>query len=135
MRIRSVPKRRRHPDGTQQSLRDDLSPDVILPSQFFSPRRQVALRTAEHTLLLALLNDAIQCFCKYLHARNSRERRLFRDADAWIMGGGEPPANHDDQLLGFDFESVCEFLGIDAGYLRDGLRRWRDRNLRVRMTA
>jgi hypothetical protein len=115
---------------------DELSADTVLPSQFFSKRGPAALKTAEHQLVLALLNDAVQCFCKYAGASSRHDRRLYREAATWIMD--EPDAftkPGQQQTPTFSFRYVCEVLGLDAGYLRAGLRLWRDQLLQARMTA
>lgn len=68
----------------------------------------------ERELFAAVLYDAIQVL---IHARpNGRgdEARRYREAVWWIESSG------DDYL--FSFESVCEALGINPGYLREGLR-------------
>jgi hypothetical protein len=82
---------------------------------------------AEYQLLVAVLDDAVQCFQKYLHAKNRRQRRLFNDAEAWIMRAHEvsgPTAA--DAPPSFSFEYVCDTLGIEANDVRARLRRWRD---------
>lgn len=68
----------------------------------------------ERELFAAILYDAIQVL---IHARpNGRgdEARRYREAVWWIESS-------DDDYL-FSFESVCEALGIDPRYLREGLR-------------
>jgi hypothetical protein len=73
----------------------------------------------ERRLRLAVLEDAIACFQKHAGARHSRGRRLFREAEAWIMEGGQNSA--------YSFEEVCDALGLDSNCLRDGLRQWSER--------
>ena len=53
-----------------------LQPNSILPSQYFGPRR----RLPEHGLMIAILQDAIECVAKYRAAKDCRGRRLFREA-------------------------------------------------------
>lgn len=109
-------------------LRTLFNPDALLPSQFVVTQpRQAPLKIGERTLLVAVLADAIGCFRKYLRPSNQRQRRLFAEAEAWIMDEDEPPAHHPQgNPSAFSFQHVCEVLGIDADYLRGGLRRWRD---------
>lgn len=71
----------------------------------------------ERTLLLAVLEDAIDCFRKYSAAHNRAGRNRFAEAEGWIMG------NRDDWV--FSFENVCDFLGLDPDYVRGGLMRWK----------
>jgi hypothetical protein len=68
-------------------------------------------------LMLAVLEDAMRCYQAYTNSRSGAQRRLFVDAEAWLM---------DRKADGpFAFEAVCETLGIDPRCLREGLRRWR----------
>ena len=71
--------------------------------------------------MLAVLEDSIICFQKYLHRRNGKEKRMYDDAAAWILeNDGDWP---------FSFENVCFHLDIDPSYVRDGLMRWKRRAL------
>ena len=56
-----------------------FQPEAILPEQFLAEVRSRA--TGERLLLIALLQDAITCFQKYLFATRPRSRRLFREAE------------------------------------------------------
>jgi hypothetical protein len=106
-----------------------LEPDALRPSQFFATRRRQARRkTGEYQLLVAVLQNAVDCFQKYVWARSKAERRLFKEAEQWIMGENEGHAA-DAARLAFSFPYVCEVLDIEPDYLRDGLRRWRDAQL------
>jgi hypothetical protein len=93
-----------------------LEPDVVLPAQFFRVLRGREAHGGERRLIIAVLEDAIHCYQKNLFATDNRGRRLFRDAETWVMSV--------DRNLPFAFENICEFLALDANYLRQGLRRW-----------
>ncbi len=93
-----------------------LQPDVVLPVQFFRTLRGGEPLGGERRLILAVLEDAINCFQKNLFARDNRGRRLFREAEKWVMSS--------DRELPFAFENVCDFLSLDANCIRQGLRRW-----------
>jgi hypothetical protein len=93
-----------------------FEPDVILPVQFFAAQRGKAVLGGERRLIVAVLDDAISCFQKNLSARDSRGRRLFREAEAWLMSR--------DRELPFAFENICDFLGLNPDYIRMGVRRW-----------
>ena len=77
--------------------------------------------------MLAVLEDAIWCFQKYIFARDSKRRGLFRDAEAWIF------EENSDWL--FSFENICEFWGFNPQYVRQGLARWKERKLAERHKA
>jgi hypothetical protein len=67
----------------------------------------------EKQLMLAVLEDGIACFRKYVLSGRPR----FREAEAWLL--------EDDDRWPFSFRNVCEVLGLDANGIRDELLRWR----------
>jgi hypothetical protein len=110
-----------------------LQPDIILPVQFAGAlRRQAPRLTGEVQLVMAVLEDAVNCFQKYLYAKNNRERRLFRDAEEWIMTGRRRVRSGGLEEPSLSFEYVCEVLGLDESCVRQGLQRWRERQLEGR---
>jgi hypothetical protein len=94
-----------------------FQPDTLLPDQFLETYRRKQPLEPEKKLMLALLEDAVACFQKFQHARDSKGRALFREAEEWFFS---------DQSKGvFSFENTCDFLGFDHRYLRRGLIQWR----------
>lgn len=93
-----------------------FEPDVILPAQFFRTLRGREAHGGERRLILAVLEDAINCFQKNLFAQTSRGKRLFREAEHWVMSV--------ERDMPFAFENICEFLSFDAECIRQGLCRW-----------
>ena len=69
--------------------------------------------TGEGRLLLALLEDAIDCL-GLKNSHDQRKQRLYREAVRWIERTDERP---------FSFVFVCEFLGCDPGFTRQQLLR------------
>ncbi len=94
-----------------------FQPDTLLPSQFLETYRRKAHMEPEKVLMLAVLEDAVACFQKYVLARDEHGRELFRDAEAWVM--------QEDAAWLFSFDNICESLGINPAYLRRGLVRWK----------
>jgi hypothetical protein len=96
---------------------DDLSPcfepEAILPSQFFTPGRGKA-PDSETRLMYAILEDAINVYCKYREPATCKERRLFGNARRWLESN--------DRVWLFSFLRICEALDLDPGYIRKGLR-------------
>jgi hypothetical protein len=93
-----------------------LQPDVLLPAQLLStPARML---TAERRLMVAILSDAIWCFQRYCSATSSQGRRLYREAERWLLVR--------DWSWMFSFERICETLDLDAAQVRSGLRRWKE---------
>ena len=81
-----------------------------------------ALQRREHlepetALLLATLEDAIDCYKKYSSVQNKLGRERFREAEYWLM------EEKDNRL--FSFVSICEVLGLDPQYIRHGLKEWK----------
>ncbi|MGH7858223.1 MAG: hypothetical protein ACREQY_12940 [Candidatus Binatia bacterium] len=97
-----------------------FEPDSLLPDQFAQTfRRQKGWVEGEKRLIAAVLTDAVDCYIKYLESTDSRGRQLFEDAEAWIF---------DDSAGGlFPFRAVCEMLGLEPEYVRQGLIAWRRR--------
>jgi len=108
-------------DRTQaeERLNEIFEPDILLPIQYFAALKRKKYSCGEHRLLIAIIQDAIECFQKHLHARDSKRRQLFVDAEVWIT-------DVDDEGP-FSFNNVCELLGMNPEYLRVGLLDWRDR--------
>jgi len=67
--------------------------------------------------MVAILADAMECFRKNLAARSSRQRRLFLEAEKWILS--------EDNEWVFSFRSICDTLGFDAQALRAQAEVWR----------
>src|SRR5574341_83391 len=94
-----------------------FQPDTLLPDQYLDTFRRKLHLEPEKKLMLAVLEDAVACYQKYLLARDGKGKTLFLEAELWV-----------EQKSGdgvFSFDSVCEVLGLDPEYLRRGLREWK----------
>lgn len=98
-----------------------FEPDTLLPIQYFEAMRKKHLLEGEKRLILSVLEDAVECFMKCIEASTSKGQRLFREAEEWIM--------LEDKKWVFSFDNVCEMLDINPGYMRVGLKRWKERRL------
>jgi|SRR5687767_4915471 len=94
-----------------------FQPDILIEAQFESSYRRRFHLDPERVLMLAVLQDAVVCFQEHVSAKCKRKQSLHREAEEWI-------SNTDRSYL-FSFENVCESLGFDAHYMRDGLLRWK----------
>jgi hypothetical protein len=94
---------------TQAMGRVPLEPDVIVPSHFL-PR---TMATPEKRLLLAVLEEAVRTFQRYVLATGRRSRAMFTEVETWF-------ASEDTAWL-YSFVAICDALGIDATYVRSGL--------------
>ena len=96
--------------------------DVSGVSFLSAPPPQVAeriRRQPECRLLWAVLEDGMQTYMRYAAAKSRRGKRLFAEAERWIMA--------DDPTWLCSFVSICHILGLEPDYLRTGLKRWRTR--------
>lgn len=104
-----------------------FQPDTLLPEQYLDTFRRKLHLEPEKKLMLAILEDAIACYQKYLFARDSKGKALFEDAEQWI-----------EEVSGvgiFAFDSVCETLGLNPDYLRRGIAEWKRAALAQRTQA
>jgi hypothetical protein len=90
--------------------------DTVISEQFFDTFRRTRLEP-EKALLLAILQDAVHCLEKYKAAKDRVGKERFRDAESWIMEPG-------NEWI-FSFDNVCDLLGLDPQYVRQGLRKQR----------
>ena len=98
-----------------------FQPDFLLPLQFFTGTRGKGCGEGERRLMLAILEDAVDCFQKYLGTEESRGRLLCSDAEEWIMS--------DDRSWLFSFVNVCEALSLQPDFIRQGLLNWKTKQL------
>ena len=94
----------------------NLEPDVLTSFEFLKTNQRRDHLQPEVKLMFAVLSDAIECFQKYPDAKTGRSRKIFAEAEAWIL-------SRDNREL-FSFEQICEALHLSASYLRMGLLRW-----------
>ena len=96
-----------------------FQPDLLLPLQFFTALRGRSQGDGQRRLMIAVLEDAIECFQKYTDAKDSRSRQLGNEAEAWFLT--------DDPNWLFSFANVCETLDINPEFLRRGLFAWKEK--------
>jgi hypothetical protein len=96
-------------------------PDSLLPVQYFENFRRKVQTEPEKRLMLAVLEDALACFQKHFTARGGRGLRLFRETEEWIFKA--------DSNQPFSFTNICEVVGFDPAYIREGLLKWRVRKI------
>jgi hypothetical protein len=94
-----------------------FQPDTLIPDQFRNTYKRKSYLTPEKTLMLGVLQDAVICFQDHVGSRDKKKHALFLEAEEWIL-------DKDRRYL-FSFENVCESLGLDPGYLRQGLMHWK----------
>jgi hypothetical protein len=80
------------------------------------------IREKEETLILAVLESAVEDFQKYVLARNPSGKKLFQ-AEEWFL-------EKDNDGL-FSFENICETLDLHPDYIRQGLLCWKEAKLKT----
>src|SRR5262245_53431193 len=76
------------------------------------------IHEGEKELMMAVLQDAVECFQTYVLSGRPREKRLFQEAEDWIL------EKNSDWF--FSFENICEILELDPDYIRQGLLCWKE---------
>ena len=114
-----------HSDYKSQATADDriaslFQPDTLLSAQYFDNMRRRTLLEPEKRLMLAILEDAVNCFQENLSAESGKRKILFNDVEQWIRADGS------DWV--FSFDHICEALGFTPAYVRQGLLRWQEKN-------
>lgn len=96
-----------------------LQPDTLLPSQYHEALRRRSIQEPERRLVIAILEDAVDCYTKHAFARDRRSQQLYQEAEEWILDT--------DRSWPFAFDNICDYIGLEPEYLRNGLLAWRDR--------
>lgn len=81
------------------------------------------IRDGEERLMLAVLENAVEYFQKYVVARNPGGKQRFQEAEEWFL-------EKDGEAL-YSFENICETLGLHADHIRQGLLVWKEANLKL----
>src|SRR5688572_5814305 len=106
----------------RQSAVSLFEPDTLLPSQFFAHfRGRGSAVRGEKRLMLAVLEDAIDCYQKFAFSREPRGREFFAEAEEWLFSS--------DHSWVFSYENICQTLDLNPDYIRRGLQEWRQRLL------
>lgn len=100
-----------------------VEPEIFLPSQFFAALNQRARDFGERRLMVAILEDAVGCFQKYL-PRGKRKDRRFVEAEEWFLS--------DDETWPFSFINICYVLDLEYSNLRRRLMKWKQEMLEQR---
>jgi len=111
----------------EEKLTSLFQPDTLLPAQYFETLRRKAQLEPEQRLMLAVLEDGIECFQDNVLARNGRRKKLFEEAEEWIL--------EEDNNWIFSFDNICEVLGLNPQYVRRGLVYWREKERSKHLNA
>jgi hypothetical protein len=103
--------------GVDEKMGSLFQPDALLPAQYLETFRRKAQLEPEKRLILAILEEAVHCFQKYVFVRDARGKTIFAAAEQWLM------EETGDWI--FSFDNVCDALGFNPSYVRQGLLRWK----------
>jgi len=109
-------------DHAEQTINRIFQPDPLIPYDYLKTSRRTVHLEPEKHLMHAILEEAIKTFRLHVSTKSRRERRMFLEAELWIMD------RTDDWL--FSFENVCDVLGLDPDFVRSGLARWKEQQSR-----
>ena len=103
----------------------ELEPEVVLPSQFHFRGGLDASLQPEKRLMLAVMEDAVGTFQKYVWARDRAGQRLLAEVEEWFESN--------DIEWPYSFVNICHSLNLDVDFMRGGLRRWKQQQLDARV--
>jgi hypothetical protein len=101
-----------------------LEPDTLTSYQYLDRWRGASCIEPERRLMLAVLQEAVDCFQENVFGRGRKAEELFKEAEDWFFD--------DDQEWPFSFLTICETCGLDPDYFRSGLLRWKERAISER---
>jgi hypothetical protein len=81
------------------------------------------LREGEERLMLAVLENAVEYFQKYVLARKPSGKQLFQEAEEWFL-------DKENEAL-YSFENICDTLVFHPDHIRKGLMAWKDAKLKL----
>jgi hypothetical protein len=104
--------------GAEEKMGSLFEPDTLVPTQYFEIFRGKAHLEPEESFMLAILEYAVASFQKDIFARDSKGKAKFYETEDWIL------EKNNDWI--FSFENICEVLGFNPSYVRQGLLRWKE---------
>jgi len=110
--------------GAEEKTGSLFQPDTLVPSQYLENFRGKAHLEPEKSFMLAILEYAVASFQKHIFARDSKGKAIFDETEDWIL--------EENSEWIFSFENVCEVLGFNPSYVRQGLMRWKEMKLAER---
>jgi hypothetical protein len=90
--------------------------DTLAAQQYHDTYRRKIPQQPEIRLMLAVLEDAINCYQDNIFAVNKKRIQLFKEAEEWFMD--------DNASWIFSFVSICSILDLEPDYFRIGVKRW-----------
>lgn len=105
----------------EEKVRSLFQPDPALADEYVETLRRKSHLEPRKKAYAGGAEDAIMRFKKYAMAGDVKGKRLFREAEEWLL--------EERSDWPFSLESICFYLGMSAGYIRRGLIGWKERTL------
>ena len=96
--------------ATASFLEGTISPDQVLPEQFYQGGQQGCGQSPERELAVSVLAQAALDIEKCRAARDGQRRRIYRDAFNWVASN--------DRNWPYSFLNLCDTLSLSPGFLR-----------------
>jgi hypothetical protein len=103
----------------EERARAVFAPDTLLATQYFDRMGRGKYLTGERRLMCAIIQAAVEEYVKYAMTSHRGHQNIFAEVERWIES--------EDRSWLYSFETICDHLGLDSGYLRQGLRSWKVR--------
>ncbi len=94
------------PDDVHERASKLFTPDALLPSQYFDRIRRRKDLTGEERLMIAVIEQAVDDYLKYVAPTDRVPSSAFSDAERWIEST--------DRSWLYAFETICDYMGLDA---------------------
>ena len=102
---------------SEERLKRLFEPDILIRHDYELTHRK-RVWSPEEELIAAVLEQAVADFQRYAFFQDKKNRRHFLDVEQWISD------DSNDRVC--SFTNCCAVLGIEPGYLRRGLARWKE---------
>ena len=99
----------------QEDRQEQISLADLIPVQNNDPVLARLRSSGECQLLWAILEDAVECYLRYMGQSSVHAQQQFREAAEWIE------SDEEDWLC--SFVNICRAFQIEPDYLRKKLRR------------
>lgn len=100
----------------RDSLFDMVEPDLITPEQHRDQVRSEPTDQPEIRLMLAVMEDAVATFQRYLQKPSRSSERVFQETRTWLES--------EDLEWPYSFSNICEALGMEPELVREKMLAW-----------
>lgn len=87
--------------------------EARISEEYVEQLRSRGVLQAEKKLMLAVLNEALNTYLKYLAARDHTGKKRFQEVEQWVL--------EEESEWPFSFENISESLGLNPSHFRHRL--------------